>query len=129
MYTYKLISNFKERLSELFDSSPLNATDLAKELDVSKQTLSAWKCGTRSPKRPTIETIARHFGVPVDWLMGFDVPKSMDAYESEKPTPEDELDEDLINSLLDLTPDEVARVIDFVSGLKAARGASVSHSK
>ena len=129
MYTYKLISSFKERLSDLFDSSPLNATDLAKELDVSKQTLSAWKCGTRSPKRPTIETIARYFNVPVDWLMGFDVPNNKDTYENEKPTPEDELDEELVNLLSDLTPDEVVRVFDFVSGLKAARGASASRSK
>lgn len=129
MHTYQLVTTFKERLSDLCEASPKNDTDLARDLNISKQTLSAWKYGNRSPKRPTIITIARYFDVSVDWLMGFDVPQQVQEYEKNKPTPEDELDEELINLLSDLTPDEVVRVCDFVAGLKAARGASVSHNK
>ena len=129
MYTSKLISTFKDRLSSLCESTGLSDSDIAKGMDVSKQALSAWKCGTRSPKRPTIETVARYFDVNVDWLLGFDVPIRSEAYENKKLTFEDELDGELVSLLSDLTPDEMVRVLGFVSGLKAAREAKSSHSK
>ena len=129
MHTYQLVTTFKERLSDLCHESMRTDSELAKELGISKQTLSAWKCGTRSPKGPTIETIARYFGVHVDWLMGFDVPQNSEAYEKEKPIQEDELDNELISLLSDLTPQEVVRVVDFVSGLKAAREGEAFHNK
>lgn len=129
MHTYQLVTTFKERLSDLCEASPKNDTDLARDLDISKQTLSAWKCGTRSPKRPTIITIARYFDVSVDWLMGFDVPQQPEEYEKNKPIPEDELDNELISLLSDLTHDEILRVIDFVSGIKAARATSAFQRK
>ena len=127
MHSYKLISNFKERLIELCNTCPMSDTEIAAALGISKQTLSAWRCGTRSPKGPTIETLARFFHVSVDWVMGFDVPK--DGKDEEKPIPEDELDNELISLLSDLTPQEIAQVAAFVSGLKAARAASASRSK
>lgn len=127
MHTYKIVSNFKERLVALCESSPMSDTEISKALGISKQTLSAWRCGTRSPKGPTIETIARFFHVTVDWLMGFDVPA--DGSDKEKPIPEDELDNELISLLSDLTPEEIVRVADFVSGLKAAREGAASRNK
>lgn len=127
MHTYKLISNFKERLVDLCTNSPMTDTEISKALGVSKQTLSAWRCGTRSPKGPTIETIARFFHVTVDWLVGFDVPA--DGKEEEKPIQEDELDNELISSLSDLAPEELAQVVAFVSGLKAARAAAASRNR
>lgn len=126
VFTNKLVSNFKDRLAILCIEKRLPDSDIAKDLGISKQTLSAWKCGTRSPKGPTIETVARYFGVSIEWLMGFDVAR-MD--EEEKPIPEDELDNELINLLSDLTPQETVRVIDFVAGLKAARAGEVSPHK
>jgi len=119
MHTGQKITTFKERLTDLCYTSAQNDTEIAKSLNISKQTLSAWKCGTRSPKQPTIECIARYFGVNIDWLMGFDVPMKKE----EKPIPEDELDRILVNALMDLTPQETAQVLAFVSGLKAARKA------
>lgn len=129
MYTNQLVSTFQDRFSNLCDSIGAPDFEIAKGLDVSKQTLSAWRCGTRSPKRPTLETIARYFSVNVDWLLGFDVPMKGESYNNNKLTPEDELDNELISLLSDLTPDEVVRVLDFVSGLKAARAAKSSRSK
>ena len=38
--------------------------------DISKQTVSAWKSGDRTPKRPTVITIASFFNVSVPWLLG-----------------------------------------------------------
>ena len=69
------VSTFKERFSALADENKKNTIALAKELHVSNQTISAWKTGSRSPKEPTIIAIADHFGVTVEWLMGFDVEK------------------------------------------------------
>lgn len=132
MHTYQLVTTFKERLTELCYESRQTDSELAKALGISKQTLSAWKCGTRSPKGPTIETIARHFNVPVDWLMGFDVPRNFEAYEKEKPVPEDELDDELISMLQDLgdlTPEERLQVRGYIACLKAGHATKVSDSK
>lgn len=74
-YTRQKIMTFKERFSELCDSAPHNASAIAEALHVSRQTVSAWKSGFRSPKEPTIIAIAKHFHVSVPWLMGFDVEK------------------------------------------------------
>lgn len=69
------VSTFRERFYELISSGDKTMKDFSKDLHVSNQTISAWKTGARSPKEPTIIAIANHFGVSVQWLMGFDVPK------------------------------------------------------
>lgn len=69
------VTTFKERFSELFDESEQTTAELAARLHVSKQTLSAWRLGVRSPKEPTIIAIARYFNVDEMWLMGFNVEK------------------------------------------------------
>ena len=74
-YTGLKVKTFRERFSELCDSDPHNASAIAEALHVSRQTVSAWKSGFRSPKEPTIIAIAKHFQVTVPWLMGFDVEK------------------------------------------------------
>ena len=72
-YTKKKISTFKDRFSELCDKSPMNDTAIADALNVSRQTVCSWKAGTRSPKKPTVISIANYFEVDTAWLMGFDV--------------------------------------------------------
>lgn len=121
MYTYKLVTTFKERLTILCEKSNKTDTDIAADLDISKQTLSAWKCGTRSPRRPMIEHIARYFKIPLDWLMGFDVPETYEEYETKKPIPEDELDKRGADLLTKLTPQEWIRLLDYAELLLAAR--------
>ena len=71
----KKVSTFNERFSELFEGNSFTDVEISRALKVSKQTISAWKNGTRSPKEPTIIMIAQHFHVSVKWLMGFDVDK------------------------------------------------------
>lgn len=75
-YTKEKVATFQQRFKELCDSNPTTDTALAEKLGVSKQTISSWKSGHRSPKKPMIVSIARFFHVSVDWLMGFDVPKA-----------------------------------------------------
>jgi len=67
------MNKFSERLAILLDEYSGTANDIAKGLHVSKQTISAWRSGTRSPKAPTVEAIARFFNVCIPWLMGLDV--------------------------------------------------------
>lgn len=48
---------------------------------------------------------------------------------NKKPIPKNELAEEVVNLLADLTPEEIRRVVDFVSGLKAARAGEEVHRK
>ena len=74
-YTKNKVSTFQERFRKLCEANPTTDTSLAEKLGVSKQTVSSWKSGRRSPKKPMIISIARFFDVSVEWLMGYDVPK------------------------------------------------------
>lgn len=74
-YTKEKVSSFQDRFKELCDAKSTTDTALADKLGVSKQTISSWKSGYRSPKRPMVENIARLFGVNTDWLMGYDFPR------------------------------------------------------
>lgn len=64
------MSDFTSRFNELLNRTTDNGTALAIALGVSKQTISAWKNGTRFPKKPTIRIIADYFNVGVPWLQG-----------------------------------------------------------
>ena len=78
MHTGKKVSTFRERFCEITDESGKTTVEIAKELQVANQTVSAWRTGVRSPKSPTVIAIAKHFNVDVAWLMGFDVRKEAD---------------------------------------------------
>ena len=70
------VATNQERLVELFDSDPKNDSGIAAELGVSKQTISAWRSGFRSPKKPMLIKIAELYNVSIEWLMGFDVERN-----------------------------------------------------
>lgn len=67
------VTTLQDRLIELFDEDPRNDTAIAAELGVSKQTVSAWRNGTRSPKKPMLLRICDLYHVGIEWLMGYDV--------------------------------------------------------
>jgi transcriptional regulator with XRE-family HTH domain len=56
----------------LLDRSSKSDSSIADDLDVSRQAISMWRSGERSPKKPTIEKIANYFGVDIAWLMGYE---------------------------------------------------------
>lgn len=70
------VATCQERLNELFDSDPRSDTAIAKALGVSKQTVSMWRNGSRSPKKSALLKIAEIYNVSIEWLMGFDVERS-----------------------------------------------------
>ena len=67
------VATNQERLNELFDADPRNDSAIAAELGVSKQTISAWRSGFRSPKKPMLLKICDVFHVSIAWLMGYEV--------------------------------------------------------
>lgn len=71
----KLVSSLSERLSQAISETVGSSTRLADIIGMSKQTISAYVTGVRSPKRPTINIMAQVLGVDPMWLMGYDVPK------------------------------------------------------
>lgn len=74
-HTGKLVSDFQTRFNELLDERPESSTDLAIKMKVSKQSISNWRHGVRSPNRITTIAIADFFGVKIEWLYGYDVEK------------------------------------------------------
>lgn len=73
--TGKKVASFQERFVELINSSPKSQTTIATEFGVAKQTISAWYTGQSSPRIPVVASLAEYFGVSLEWLNGFDVPK------------------------------------------------------
>jgi transcriptional regulator with XRE-family HTH domain len=71
-----------DRLNDLFDSDSRSDTAIAKDLHVSKQTLSAWRKGRRSPKKTMLVKVAEYYNVSIEWIMGFNVEKCMDSTRS-----------------------------------------------
>ena len=69
------VATNQERLNELFDSDSRSLTSIAEELGVTKQAVSMWRSGVRSPKKSVLVKIAQLYNVSIEWLMGFDVPK------------------------------------------------------
>jgi len=66
----------QERLNELFENDPRSDTAIASALGVSKQSISMWRHGSRSPKKSVLVKIAKEYDVSIEWLMGFDVDRS-----------------------------------------------------
>ena len=84
--TGKKVATFRERFTELIESSPKSRTEIALDVGVAKQTISAWLTGQNSPRLPVVVALAEYFGVDVRWLNGFDVPKySLPAEKTEPP--------------------------------------------
>lgn len=68
------IATNQDRLNELFDADPRNDSTIGEALGVSKQTISAWRNGTRSPKRSMLIKIAQFYHTTEEWLLGWDLP-------------------------------------------------------
>jgi transcriptional regulator with XRE-family HTH domain len=74
-------SCFSERFSLALAQNDMSSTELSKKVGLSKQAISTYATGLRSPKLPTARLIAETLNVDDMWLMGYDVP-----IERKKPT-------------------------------------------
>lgn len=115
-----MISNFTTRFGELVDDLVAHGTqriDIAKRLGVSKQTVSAWTTGERTPKRPAIIAIAQAFDVNIAWLHGYNVPKNREAPASTA----DERVKEFAALFSRLTEDQQVMILQAMKGIAAGK--------
>lgn len=72
--------NFQKNLSLLIKQHGGNQNDLAKYLDVSKQTVSAWIHGKAYPRADVMEKISTYFGTTISALV-YDIQEQMEESE------------------------------------------------
>ena len=65
-----------DRLSDLINYENKNLDELAKEIGISKTSLSYYQNGIRMPKREGLEKIAKYFNTTTDYLLGRDIAKT-----------------------------------------------------
>lgn len=95
----------------------LTQTEFGERLGVKKNAVSKWECGrVEDIPGSKVKQIAELFSVPLSYL----IDDSIDDSPAPQPS-EAELDEKLVKILTQLKPDEVSRVLDFISGMIAAR--------
>ena len=108
----------QERLNELFDVDPRSDNAIAHSLGVSKQTISAWRNGTRSPKRSMVEKIAEYYNCSIEWLYGWDMPApaifALRRKDESIPTGENEQIDEIISLLLELSPKKKAEAVRYL---------------
>lgn len=95
----------------------LTQENLAEAFGVSQATIAAWENGTRKPTIDCIPKIAEFFGVTIDEII------RPNTKETRNYPVESKLDHQLIELLVDFSPDEIRRILDFAAGLKANRKA------
>lgn len=63
---------FSQRLKELIKIEGITQKDLATKIGVSQSCVTFWIKGERQPIAENIYTIAKHFNVTSDYLLGID---------------------------------------------------------
>lgn len=76
---------------------------------ISKQSVSAYLTGKRSPKTEFIKSVSDAYGVQIPWLMGYDVPKYADPNDARP-------DEDIVilsRAAKKMTPENRKKLIEM----------------
>lgn len=107
----------KFRIKEARERAGYSQKELAEIIGVAQNTLHGYESGKHDPKSELLSLIADACNVTVDFLLGRTV--------DEKETPpaisdEEQLDNELIDRLCSLTPEELEKVDAFVQGLLAS---------
>ena len=110
------MASFTDQICILLDRSPKTDVEIAAALGVSKQTVSAWRNGTRSPKKPMIKTISRYFGVGIPWLLGVsdDMTECVEIDENELT----EIEARIISDYRQLNADGQRALLDYCDYLR-----------
>ena len=69
----EIVSTFSKRLKEAMGD--MSTTELADKIGMSKQAVSTYTTGVRTPKTPTIKAIAQLLNVSEVWLCGYNIEK------------------------------------------------------
>lgn len=65
-----MANTFSVRLKELRREYGVGQVELAKSIGVSKGIISLWENGQREPTMSNLVSLAKYFGVSVDYLVG-----------------------------------------------------------
>lgn len=103
------------KIKEAREMAGLTQRELAMKIGLSPSTLNGYEKGNHDPRSDTLSLIAEICGVTVGFLLGIEEKKPYAANSEEL------LDEEIIERLTSLTPEELARVDAFVQGLLAGR--------
>ena len=101
------------RLKEIRVSRGISQRQAALGLNLSPQVYNRYELGQREPSNAMLVMLANYFNVSTDMLLGRQPIDQM---------PPPALDDALVEMLVQLTPDQIQRVKDFVLGLKASKG-------
>ena len=109
-----------EKIKYLRSKHGLTLEQVGDKVGVGKSTVRKWESGMiANMRRDKIAKLAEALNTTPAYLMGWEE-------EDPAPSPQQQIIEETVRMLMDLTPQEVAQVTAFVAGLKAARGAAQS---
>lgn len=107
-----------ERIFLLADARYPEQRDFANAVGVAPSIISQWRNGITKSYERRLPKIAEVLGTTVGYLLTGENEKNAPAIREDD---EDALDRELISRLVELTPEELAKVDAFVQGLKAGR--------
>ena len=110
------MSTFTDRLGLLLYEYDMNKSQLARRVGVAVSTVHRWWDRGNMPEYRTLLKVAEVFNVSPDWLEGNSEVREVEPIPETKK--EDELDEELVRLIKGLTPAQIQRVRDFLSGLR-----------
>ena len=99
-----------ERLNQVFDSDPRSDSMIADSFHVSKQTISAWRNGSRSPKKSKLLEIAEFYHKDSLWFFGYDEQRE----EMPVPVEEDEQVKEIITLISGLSDQKKAEALNYL---------------
>lgn len=108
-------------------SKKMNIAKIEKACGFANGTIGKWAKAPKSPPFDKIMSIADCLGVYIGDIVGYDYnlisdePSAPETKKSPTLSSEGEMDAELIRRLIQLTPEEVAKVDAFVQGLLASR--------
>lgn len=100
------------RIREYRKKKHLSQKQLAELLHVHQTAISQWENGKTEPDIAKMEKLSEILGASIDRLM---------CVKQEEPVRFDGPREEVADIMTGLSPDEIQRVRDFVSGIKASR--------
>jgi len=111
------------RLKELRERRGETQSQLAEFLDVSQQAVGKWELDKASPDDKTLIKIAIHYGVTIDYLLGFDNspqyfhdPETAALLQDLKDNPDYRA---MLDSARGLKPESVKEIMAFIKYQKA----------
>nr|DAF67509.1 MAG TPA: Repressor protein CI [Caudoviricetes sp.] len=114
--------SFSTRLQQAMDDKQIRPAELSRMTGIGEGAISQYRKGAYKAGQRNLEKLATALGVSIQWLMGMDSSDDSSA-DTNKTSPaeidEGLLDEQLIDRLCRLSPEELAKVDAFVQGLLA----------